>query len=102
MYRYDPKFSDSQVEANSIDPDQTAPQGLHCLPLCLHRLGILFYEKSIFVKFLNNYSNFWVSEFLGVLRYMAELKKKKGPCSSVGRVSAPGNGRSRVRHNQSR
>ena len=28
MARYDPKFSDWQVLANSIDPDQIADQGL--------------------------------------------------------------------------
>ena len=26
-YRNDPKFSDRQVQANSVDPDQTAPRG---------------------------------------------------------------------------
>ena len=26
MYRNDPKFSDRQVWANSVDPDQTAPE----------------------------------------------------------------------------
>ena len=26
-YRYDPKFSDRYVKANSADPDQTAPRG---------------------------------------------------------------------------
>ena len=40
LYRNDPKFLDSQLWANSADPDQTAPlapleeqsdQGLHCL-----------------------------------------------------------------------
>ena len=38
-YCNDPKFSDRQVSADSVDPDQTAPsllkeqfdQGLHCL-----------------------------------------------------------------------
>ena len=28
-YRNDPKFSDTQVWANTVDPDQTADQGLH-------------------------------------------------------------------------
>ena len=32
-YCNDPKFSDRQIWANSVDPDQTAPdQDLHCLP----------------------------------------------------------------------
>ena len=37
----DPKFLDRQVWANSVDPDQTVPegdQGLHCLPFRLHAL----------------------------------------------------------------
>ena len=49
-YRNDPKFSDRQVWADTVDPDQTAPrgsqtadQGLHCLPFCQHLLGALFY-----------------------------------------------------------
>ena len=50
MYSNDPKFSDRQVWANSVGPDQTAPegawkeqsdQGLHCLPFQLHLLDIL-------------------------------------------------------------
>ena len=42
----DPKFSDIQILANSVDPDQTqeqSGQGLHCLPFCLHLLDALFY-----------------------------------------------------------
>ena len=38
QYRNDPKISDSYAWANSADPDQTADQGLHCLPFRLHRL----------------------------------------------------------------
>ena len=41
-----PRFSDGQVWANSIDPDQTAPdQGLHvhCLLFCLHLLDHLLH-----------------------------------------------------------
>ena len=42
LYRNGPKFLDRQVWANSVDPDQTAPNqqsdwGLHCLPFHLHR-----------------------------------------------------------------
>ena len=42
VYSYphnDPKFSDKQAWANSVDPDQTAPlsgQGLHCLPFHMY------------------------------------------------------------------
>ena len=44
----DPKFSDRQVWANSVDLDQTAPdQGLHCLPFNLHLLDALLYIKAI-------------------------------------------------------
>ena len=46
IYRNVPKFSDSQVWANSEDPDQTAPeqsdQGLHCLQFPVHLLDALF------------------------------------------------------------
>ena len=50
IYRNAPKFSDRQVWANSVDPDQTAPrskseeqsdQGLHCLQFPLHLLDAL-------------------------------------------------------------
>ena len=38
----DPKFSDRQVCAQSVDPDQIglaqSDQGLHCLPFSLHYL----------------------------------------------------------------
>ena len=57
-YRNDPKFSDGQVWANSVDPDQTAPlgavwdQGLHGLPFLLHVLDILlFYGKATLFTF---------------------------------------------------
>ena len=40
-YRNVPKFSDRQVWANSADPDQTAPQGLHYLQFPLHFLDAL-------------------------------------------------------------
>ena len=53
-YRNDPKFSDRQVWANSVDPDQIARVytvclkeqsylGLHCLPFRLHLLDSLLY-----------------------------------------------------------
>ena len=48
LYRNDPKFSDSQLWANSANPDKTAPleeqsdQGLHCLQFCLHLFDEIF------------------------------------------------------------
>ena len=51
-YRNDPKCSDRQAWANSVDPDQTAlleeqsDQGLHCLPFSLHRLDSLLYGRA--------------------------------------------------------
>ena len=45
-YRNVPKFSDRQVQANSADPDQTAPQGLHYLPFRLHHLDSLLYGRA--------------------------------------------------------
>ena len=52
MQHNDPKFSDRQVWANTLDPDQTAPdQGLHCLPFGLHRLDSLFCCKAASIKF---------------------------------------------------
>ena len=39
------KFSDRQVYANSVDPDQTPIlQGSQCLPFCLHLFGSLCRE----------------------------------------------------------
>ena len=52
-YCNDPKFSDRQVWAKCVDPDQTAP--LYCWNL----VEILMWLQQIF----------WVSEFLGVLQY---------------------------------
>ena len=46
-YRNFPKFSDRQVWANSVDPDQEqSEQGLHCLPFRLHRLDSLLYGRA--------------------------------------------------------
>ena len=46
-YRNDPKIFDQQVWANTVDPDQTAPdQGLHCLPFCLHLSDISLYVQT--------------------------------------------------------
>ena len=61
-YRYVPKYSDRQVWANSVDPDQTAPRGLIRIYTVCHFVSI----------FWTNYSNFrvitaifHVSELLG-------------------------------------
>ena len=54
-YRNDTKFSERQVWANAIDPDQTAPeqsgQDLHCLLLSLQLLNALLYGKVTLFKF---------------------------------------------------
>ena len=59
-YCNDPKFSDRQVWANSVNPDQTALNqtlleeesdlGPHCLPFCLHVLDAFLYGKTIQFK----------------------------------------------------
>ena len=49
-YDNDPKFSDRQAWANSVDPDQTAP-GLHCLPFRLHLFDALLYGKDVLFDF---------------------------------------------------
>ena len=51
LYCNVPKFSNIQIWANSADPDQTAPQGLHCLQFRLHLLGALVFGKAILFKF---------------------------------------------------
>ena len=50
-YHNGPKFSDRLVSANSADPDQTAPQGLHCLQFPLHLLDALLYDKATLFQF---------------------------------------------------
>ena len=54
-YYNDPKFSDTQVWANSVDPYQTVPeqsdQSLHYLTVCLHLLNTLLYGKTTLFKF---------------------------------------------------
>ena len=44
-----PKFSDKCVGANRVDPDQTAPLGLHLVLFCLHL------SEEFIVKFLCSY-----------------------------------------------
>ena len=52
-YRNDPKYSDRQVWANSVDADQKeqSDRGLHCMPFCLHLLDTFLYGKITFSKF---------------------------------------------------
>ena len=54
-YSNDPKFSDRQIWAISIDPDQTAPKavrsGPHCMPFRLRLLDALLFYKTILFKF---------------------------------------------------
>ena len=45
-YHNVPKFSDRQVWANSVDPEEQSDQGLHSLPFRLHLLDALFYGKA--------------------------------------------------------
>ena len=52
IYHNVPKLSDRQVWANSVDPDQTAPdQGLLCLPFRLHLLDVLLNGKATLFEF---------------------------------------------------
>ena len=65
VYHNDPKFSDRQVWANSADPDQTAHQGLHCLQFRLHLSVELHCSNFRVITTI-----FWMSEYLGHLRYI--------------------------------
>ena len=47
---------------------QQSEQGLHCLQFLPQLLDPLLYSKTKLFQFKDNYSNFWVSKFLGVLR----------------------------------
>ena len=62
-YRNVPKFSDREVLANNVDPDQTSPQGLHCLPFRQH----LWTNYSVVKQYCSNFrvttAIFRVSEF---------------------------------------
>ena len=57
----DPKVSDRQVGANSVDPARLllkSDQDLHCLLFHLFALNILLHGKTMLFKFKHNYSNF--------------------------------------------
>ena len=73
MIRNAPKFSDRQVWANCADPDQTAEQGLHCLPFHLHLFDAFHYNKNT-SNFSMSTAIFWVSKFFGFLRYSKKRK----------------------------
>ena len=50
VYCNDPKFSDRQVWANSVDPDPFE-QSLHLLPFRLHLLDSLLYGRATLFNF---------------------------------------------------
>ena len=62
------KFSDKQVWANSVDPDQIleeqSDQGLHCLPFPVHLLDLLLYGRATSFKLWRIKAN-----FLGLRKY---------------------------------
>ena len=74
-YRNYPKFSDRQAWANSADPDQTAPRGavwlgstLFAIPSASFGLNTLWLSHIVqILEWLPQI--FWVSEYLGHLRY---------------------------------
>ena len=52
VFHIDPKFLDRHVSANSVDPDETAPDlGLHSLPFGWHLLDAVPYGKTTLFKF---------------------------------------------------
>ena len=92
-YRNNPKFSDRQVWANSVDLDQTvrqeqSDQGLHCLPFHLHiwvhysvesnRVQILGWLQQIFLV-----SEFYTSSFAGFINSFLSW----GPFIVLGRLT---------------
>ena len=74
MYRNFPKFSDRQVWANSVDPDQTAPiravwSGSTLFTIPSASFGLVILWQSHIVQILEWLQQmFWVSEYLGNLR----------------------------------
>ena len=52
-YNKDPKYSDRQGCASSIDHTaaEQSDQSLHCLPFCLHLLNATVYGNATLLKF---------------------------------------------------
>ena len=78
-YRNIPKFSDRQVWANSVDPDQTAPRSLIrvytvCNSLCIFWMHYST-EKSYCSTFRVITANFRVSEILRFLRFIRTMER---------------------------
>ena len=73
IYRIVPKFSDRQVWANSVDPDQTAPRSslIRVFTVC-YSVYVFWTNFSIVRPCCSNFrilqQIFWVSEYLGNLR----------------------------------
>ena len=72
-YRNNPKFLDRYAWANRADPEQS-DQGLHCLPFRLHSAWTHY---SVVEPHISNFrviqQIFWVSEYLGNLRYFDSI-----------------------------
>ena len=51
-------FSDSQVQAKNVDPDEQSDQGLHCLPFCLHLFDALLYGEATLFECYGDFRNF--------------------------------------------
>ena len=86
-YRNFPKFSDRQVKANSADQDQTALRGavwsgstLFAIPSA--SFGCITLRKRHLVQLLGwLQQSFWVSEYLGNLRYFFYKKISESVCT---------------------
>ena len=59
MYRNGPKFSDTQVWANSVVLEEQSDQGLHCLPFLVHLLDALLCGRSTLFEPEEDYSKFF-------------------------------------------
>ena len=69
QYRNDPKFSDRQAWANSVDPDQ---RGAVCSGSTLFAIPSAS-GRATWFKFWDNYSNVWMSKDLGILWYQLSV-----------------------------
>ena len=70
----DPKYSERLLSANSVDPDQTAPDlGLYCLRFYLHLLDTLLYSKTTVKCFGQLQQCFQVSKCFGLLHHLSHL-----------------------------